>query len=151
MQIISNVALISINETFLIQLISFLIFLFIINRVMIRPLRGVMRDREVYIEKLKLEMIDAKKQLEDTAQHIRVKEGEVIKAAHRIREELENTGSREATDIVAAAKDEVYQLTLKAEKEVSAMIAEAQKSTQAESEVLAVNIMEKILDRRLVG
>jgi F-type H+-transporting ATPase subunit b len=151
MQIVSNVALISINETFLVQLISFLIFLFIINRVMIRPLRGVMREREVYIEKLKLEMIDAEKQLEDTAQNIRAKEGEVIKAAHRIREELENTGSREATDIVAAARDEVNQLTLKAEKEVSAIIAEAQKSIQAESEVLAVNIMEKILDRRLVG
>jgi len=151
MQIVSNVALISINETFLVQLISFLIFLFIINRVMIRPLRGVMREREVYIEKLKLEMVDAEKQLEDTAQHIRVKEGEVIKAAHLIREELENTGSREAADIVVAARDEVNQLTLKAEKEVSAMIAEAQKSIQAESEVLAVNIMEKILDRRLAG
>ena len=53
MQIVSNVALISINETFLVQLISFLIFLFIINRVMIRPLRGVMREREEYVEKLK--------------------------------------------------------------------------------------------------
>lgn len=151
MQIISNVALISINETFLVQLISFLIFLFIINRVMIRPLRGVMRKREAYVEKLKLEMVDAEKELEDTVQHIRVKEAEVIKAAHQIREELENTGNREAADIVVTAKDEVNRFRLKAEKEVSAMIAEAQKSMQAESETLAVNIMEKILDRRLAG
>lgn len=149
MQIVSNVALISINETFLVQLISFLIFLFIINRVMIRPLRGVMRKREAYVEKLKLEMVDAEKELEDTVQHIRVKEVEVIKAAHQIREELENTGNREAADIVVTAKDEVNRFRLKAEKEVSAMIAEAQKSMQAESETLAVNIMEKILDRRL--
>jgi F-type H+-transporting ATPase subunit b len=151
MQIVSNVALISINETFLVQLISFLIFLFIINRVMIRPLRGVMKEREEYVEKLKLEMVDAEKELEDTAQHIRLKEAEVIKAAHQIREELENTGSREAADIVATARDEVNRLTLKAGMEVSAMITEAQKSIQDESEVLSVNIMEKILDRRLVG
>ena len=39
MQIISNIALISINETLVVQLISFLIFLFIINRIMFRPLR----------------------------------------------------------------------------------------------------------------
>ena len=45
MQIITNIALISINETLIVQLLSFLIFLFIINRVMIRPLRGVMSDR----------------------------------------------------------------------------------------------------------
>ena len=151
MQIVSNVALISINETFLVLLLSFLIFLFIINRVMIRPLRGIMREREEYVEKLKLEMVDAEKALEDTAQRIRSNEAEVIKAAHQIREELENTGSRDAADIVAAAKDEVNRLKRKAEKEVSAMIAEAQKSLQDESEVLAVNIMEKILDRRLVG
>ena len=149
MQIVSNVALISINETFLVQLISFLIFLFIINRVMIRPMRGVMREREEYVEKLKREMIDAEKELEDTAQYIRKKEAEVIKAAHQIRDELENTGSREAADIVAAAREEVNRLILKAEKDVSAKVAEAQQSIQAESEVLSVNIMEKILDRRL--
>ena len=34
MQIVSNVALISINETLVVQLISFLIFLFVINRIM---------------------------------------------------------------------------------------------------------------------
>jgi len=45
MQIVSNVALISINETMVVQLISFLIFLFVINRVMFRPLRESMHER----------------------------------------------------------------------------------------------------------
>ena len=34
MEIVSNIALISINETLVVQLVSFLLFVFIINRVM---------------------------------------------------------------------------------------------------------------------
>ena len=45
MQIISNIALISINETLIVQLISFLIFLFVINRIMFRPLRKTVGPR----------------------------------------------------------------------------------------------------------
>ena len=41
MQIVSVEALLSINETLIFQLLSFLIFLFIIKRMMFRPLRGI--------------------------------------------------------------------------------------------------------------
>ncbi|OQY06422.1 MAG: hypothetical protein B6I22_05580 [Desulfobacteraceae bacterium 4572_123] len=64
MQIISNIALISINETLFIQLISFLIFLFIINRIMFRPLRRIIIERENHIEKINLDIIDAEKFME---------------------------------------------------------------------------------------
>ena len=37
MEIVSKIALITINETLVIQLVSFLIFLFVINRMMFRP------------------------------------------------------------------------------------------------------------------
>jgi len=52
MEIISNIALISINETVVVQMLSFLVFMFILNRIMIRPLRSSANDREIYIEKL---------------------------------------------------------------------------------------------------
>ena len=49
MHIVSNIALISINETLIIQLVSFLIFLFLINRIMFRPLSHVMVERENHL------------------------------------------------------------------------------------------------------
>ena len=61
MQIISNIALISINETVIIQVISFLIFLYIINRIMFRPLRNVMADRENHIKMLQQDIVAAEK------------------------------------------------------------------------------------------
>ena len=81
MQIISNVALISINETLIFQIISFLIFLFIINRIMFRPLRKVMTERETYIENIQKDIVDAEKRFENLKSQIQAQEKAVRNAA----------------------------------------------------------------------
>ena len=64
MEIISNTALISINETLIIQVLSFLIFLFIINRLMFRPLHKTIGDRERHFEDISREIDKTKKDVE---------------------------------------------------------------------------------------
>ena len=59
MEIISNIALISINETLIVQVVGFLVFLFVINRIMFRPLQSVMSDREIHIERVKRDIVEA--------------------------------------------------------------------------------------------
>ena len=151
MQIISNVALISINETFLVQIISFLIFLFIINRILIRPLRGILQQRRNLVADIHQEMTDAQKDLEDSVRQIQHKEAAMLKAANDLRAKLEADGNREAQGIVAAARTEVETQRQKAEAEISALITDARKDVLAEAETVAAYIMEKILDRRLVS
>ena len=80
MQIVSNIALISINETMVVQLISFLIFLFVINRVMFRPLRNTMQEREHDIEGIRVDIRDAEKKLEKTLQQVQDENAAVRKA-----------------------------------------------------------------------
>ena len=63
MEIINTIALISINETLIVQLLSFLVFLFLINRVMIRPLRSVIDEREDFVTRVRKEIEDAIKNI----------------------------------------------------------------------------------------
>lgn len=149
MQIVSNIALISINETFLVQLISFLIFLFIFNRIMIRPLRDVTQQRQDLVEDIQQEMTDAEVDLAESIRLIRDKEAGVLSTANEFRARLEEDGSRQAKEIVAAARSEVENQRQEAENEISALISEARKSLQAESETVAAQIIERVLDRRL--
>ena len=149
MQIVSNIALISINETMVVQLVSFLIFLYIINRVMFRPLRESMAERERYIENLHMEIRDSQKEFEFIAQQTRDENTAVRKAGLQVTAELEQLGSQEAGEILAAARQEIVQLSEKARQEIDTQIAEARKTVLGEAEKLAVDIMEKVLDRRL--
>jgi F-type H+-transporting ATPase subunit b len=150
MQIISNVALISINETLLFQLISFLIFLFIINRVMFRPLRETMREREDYINKVNQDIQDAKEELESVIEQTKMEEDVVRQAAFKVSETLEKSGNEEAGDIMSTARTEIAVLSEQSKTAVDIQLTEARKSIEKEAETLALNVMEKVLERKVM-
>ena len=147
MQIISNVALISINETLIIQVISFLIFLFIINRIMFRPLRKVMNERETHVENVQKDIVKAENQFEDLAAQIEEQENAVRNEAFKQREQLEAAGSQQAAEIIASTREEISALRAEAQKEVDSQISAARKHVQKESEDLAKHIIEAVLYR----
>ena len=151
MQIVSNIALISINETMVVQLISFLIFLFVINRVMFRPLRNTMQEREHYIEGIRVDIRDAEKRLEKTIQQVQDENAAVREAGLQMTAELEQQGNEEAGKIITGARQEISQLGNKARQEIDVKIADARKSIVAEADKLSLNVMEKVLGRRLVS
>ena len=107
MQIISKIALLTINETLIVQMLSFLIFLFVINRVMFQPLRRTMADREDYLKKIDTEIVDAEDELERMAQRIESHESAVKLEAFEQKDKLEESGNQEAADIIASAKEEI--------------------------------------------
>jgi len=151
MQIISNIALISINETLLVQLLSFLIFLFIINRIMFRPLQNVRSERANYMDQIKIDTQNAAKELETLTGQLKAKESSVRNQAKSLKQEVEESGRMQADEIMASAREQIETLKETAQGEVEAQISEARKHLQKESETLAVNIMEKLLERRLAS
>ena len=151
MEIISTTALISINGTLIAQLVSFLIFLFIVNRIMIRPLQESIAERSDHIEQIKQDIIDAEDDVERFAAEVEERKLAVRTEAFEIASTLEESGSKKADEIFASAKEEIEALRAKAEAEVDAKLAEARKHIQTEAETIAVSVMEKMLDRRLAS
>jgi len=150
MHIISNIALITINETLFVQLISFLIFLFIINRIMFRPLQNTMIERESYIGQMNRDIADATQELQSLTNKLQTKERETRSQAFELQGEIEKSGKNEADTIFASVQEEIKDRRQQAEKEVDTLLSDARKNIKKESESLVVNIMECLLDRRLV-
>lgn len=149
MEIISNIALISINETLVVQLLSFLVFMFILNRIMIRPLRGSAQDRDDYIEQLSTDITTAQEDMQAIATQIESQETEARQVAHAIQKDIIAQGNQEAQDILAAAKKDVVSLRQKTKAEIDATVADFRQSLEIEAERIAVDFMEKALNRRL--
>jgi len=149
MQIISNIALISINETFIVQIISFLIFLYIMNRIMFQPLRNIMTDRENHIKSIQQDIVTADNKLDALTDQIRAQESAVKSEAFSQKALLEQAGGRRADEIFGATRKEIEAARAKAQKEVDAQIFEAKKHIKEESETLALSVMEKVLNRRV--
>jgi len=149
MQIVSNIALISINETLIVQVISFLIFLFVINRIMFQPLLKTRGDRDQYLNQIAQDIVQAKEDVEQYTLELEERRNTVRSEAFEINKELGAAGNREATDIVDAAVKEVSTIREDTTQKLEAQIAEVRKQVQKESEPLAIQIMEKILDRSI--
>jgi F-type H+-transporting ATPase subunit b len=148
MQIISNIALITINETLIVQLVSFLLFLFIINRIMFRPLRRVMSERSGYIDNLQQEIAEQRIEVQKIGEKIHKREHKLIREAHTMRSAHEDAGNKEAEAIIAATRRETAALKEKTTREVNQQLEAARRQLKNESEALVSNIMEKILDRK---
>ena len=148
MQIISNIALVSINETVIVQLISFLIFLYIINRVMFRPLRDTMLKRDQHVNRIQEDIIHQENQLRTLKNKISKRESSVRSEALKMKKKLEDSGNQEAAAILSTTRQEIAVLRKKSAQDVENKVSEARKSLEQESEGLVSDVMEKVLDRR---
>ncbi len=149
MEVISNIALISINETSIIQLLSFLIFMFIINKIMFKPLLKAMAERKNYIKKVKEDIIDSKKEIKSLFVTLEKREADVRKEAFSINEELQEESNRKAVELVEKTTHEIEEMRKKSMQEIAAKMNETKKYLKDESEALAFLIMNKALDRKL--
>lgn len=148
MTIIETTALITINETLVVVVISFLVFLFIINRILFRPLNRAMEERQTHLEGMKHEIGQMKQEVCDIMAQLNERETRVKHHARRLNDEALQVGQAEAAAIIAHARLEMAELRKKAEHRVAADLAEARQALQVESNVVAMAIMEKIMGRR---
>ncbi|MBW1984056.1 MAG: ATP synthase F0 subunit B [Deltaproteobacteria bacterium] len=151
-EIITNPSgLITVNETLFVQIFSFLIFLFIINRVMFRPLRNTMAKRDRYLEDIKKDIDNADTELQNVTNLIKKGELAIKKESQEMRKKLEDSGKQTAAGQIEASREEIAKLKETAENQIKDQIEDARKQIKNEFELLSVTIMEKILNRRLAS
>jgi len=149
MEIVSQTELVSINATMLVQVISFLIFLFIITRIMFRPLRRIMEDRSAHIKQLHHEMELQGKKLGEMSATLAKEEKSLKAEAFLEAEQREAAAKQEAKALLRQARDDIRTQQRNASEGIRGRITAAREQLANETEPLVLMIMEKILGRRL--
>lgn len=149
MEIIATNALISINETFIVQLVSFLIFLYVINRIMFRPLLSTIEQRDDYVERVKEEILSGKDNLDELIGDLNNQRTQVIKEAEAVVHAIEADGDQRASELIEEARQQISVLRNETEAQVQDQVQQARKALAGEVDAITVAIMEKMLHRRL--
>ena len=149
MQIESTMALISINATLVVQLVSFLIFLFIINRIMLKPLEGVQAARAERMEEMRQEMIRAENEVERMLAVLAEEEDKAKEEAFKRQQEMDEDARRQVNRIFEEVKAEIDTLKRQTRQKVDAQIEDIKHHLPEEAQKMAQVIMEKVLERRL--
>ncbi len=147
MEIIKTTALITINETLWVQMVCFLLFLFVINRVMFRPVRRRMADREAHFDGLKSEANQLNEEMKRLAALVASEEEAAKASASRMRADILASGQQEAVAILRRAREDIGQMREAAESRLAETMAEARKTIGAEARDLSATIIASILER----
>ena len=148
MKIVETIALITINETLIVQLVSFLLFLFVLNRIMIRPLRRVMGEREALLGRISDDINGAEQAFLDMGRQIESQENETRKAAIKLREEIEASGKQTAAEVMASAREQISMLKAKAREETKAQLEAARQEIEKEAPMISDYMIGSLLGRR---
>ncbi|MBW2144633.1 MAG: ATP synthase F0 subunit B [Deltaproteobacteria bacterium] len=141
--------LITINETLVVQLIHFLILLFIMNRLMLQPLLKLISEREEFSRKTKSEIKDIEVKIGQLKEDFVSKENAARQDAARERSEITDVGKTEAEGFLDTSRNEVATVRNKADKEVEDEVSKTQPLVEGQAASLVEGIIEKIIVRRV--
>ena len=141
--------MISINATLVVQVIHFLVLLFIMNRLMLQPLLKLVQEREEFTNRTKSEIQDLEVKIVQLKEEFISKEKGARKEAAHERSEITNVGMNEAEGYLNRSREEVSAIRQEAEKDVEAEVNKTQPLLEGEASGLVEGIMEKIVGRRV--
>ncbi len=148
MQVVENVALISINATLLVQLISFLVFMMLFNRILVQPIRKVMTERERYLVQVREDIKEINDNYDALSQQIIGQESEARRSAFEFRDEINATGQRAIGELMDRTRVEIDELRHSAQQETDAQIAQAREKLASEAQGVADRMIATLLGRK---
>jgi F-type H+-transporting ATPase subunit b len=141
--------MVDINYTFLVQLVNFLILIFILNTLLLKPVLRHLKERDGKIQGAHDE---ARENAERAEQMLATFESELAEArikANQVFSSLEQEGIADQRAKVAAAKAEAQKILEKAQGELAGEASKAREVLQAEMAKLPGIIATKLLGRSI--
>ncbi|MCK9273949.1 MAG: ATP synthase F0 subunit B [Syntrophales bacterium] len=141
--------MIDLNSTLLIQIINFIILIFILNAILYKPIMKVLETRKKRVDDSKTTVdsyddLIARKMAdyEETLRRVRAE-------ALERREEIKNEGAEEGKRILAGARDEITKMIQDFKDKVSAEKEHARRTLKDQTHAIALEISEKVLGRKV--
>ncbi len=141
--------MISVNATLILQMVHFLLMMFIMNRLMLRPIMRQIGDREKHIEQARQDAADMALEADHLVERRLSMEREARARAGQERVALKEEAEVRAKQIFAKTADEVAAIRARMDRDIEAQVKEAAAVLDREVAAIADDIVGKISGRRV--
>ena len=143
--------MISINATLFIQIIHFLILVFILNRLLFRPIMRIISERANHMENEKKQLNNIEEETKELVKKCMSIERETRKKAGEENSRFRREANETAEKIFSDTKEEISAIRDKADREIDKKIQDAQQAMKDEAAFLAGELIEKVIGRRFAN
>ena len=141
--------MIALDWTLFVQIINFLVLVYLLNMVLFKPIRRVLLERQARLTAYEDEIAG----LGDNQQGILGEVDQQLATARReglgLREKLRQEGSQEESSLLEQVKKEVDAEWTKVEAKIKKDMAKAREALRAQAQDFATALSAKILGRKL--
>jgi len=141
--------MIALDWTLFVQIINFLVLVYLLNMVLFKPIRRVLLERQARLTAYEDEIAG----LGDNQQGILGEVDQQLATARReglgLREKLRQEGSQEESSLLEQVKKEVDAEWTKVEAKIKQDMAKAREALRAQAQDFATALSAKILGRKL--
>lgn len=141
--------MVNIDSTLIIQMINFLVLLWILNRFILKPVLDIMDERRGRIQKDEGEAQSLKDQASEKWEAYQRQLQEAKIEANLEKERIKGEGIEAERKLLEEIRAETAQVVEEARERISEETSRARELLRAQAEVLAEEIGEKILGRSL--
>ena len=137
------------NGTFLVELVAFLIMLFLLGRYVVPPINRAMTNRQEAIRKEFTELEEAKSEANEAKEEFTSQIADARHEAARIREEAREQGAAIISELREQAQTEANRIVEHAHAQIQAERQQALTSLRAEVGTLATTLAGRIVGESL--
>jgi F-type H+-transporting ATPase subunit b len=141
--------MISINATLVLQVIHFLVLVFVLNRLMLQPLLRLIDERTQYIVNTKTEIENLEEETARLRDEFVAKETDARIEATQERAQLRSMGISETEEVLNTSRKEVASIRAEADQKAEKEFRKTQPFLDGQAAVLAEEIVEKVIGRRI--
>lgn len=141
--------MISLDWTLILQFLNFLVLLFVLNKLLYRPLLGILKQRRETIDGSHNKAKSLQGEIDEKMARYQAQLSDAKAAASQERSQLKQTAVVEETAILGEAQQKAAARLQVIKAQVSAEATEAGKTLKAEAKDLAGQIATKVLGREL--
>lgn len=141
--------MIEVNFTLIIQMINFFLLIFILNKILYKPILKILEEREQRIEG---QQQQAKKTIEDgqvilTDYNKKLYDAKID--AMNTKNAARNEASEQANGIIEDSRKKAEEIIARMQQEMASEMAQAKKELDPELSVMAATIAQQILGRKV--
>ena len=141
--------MVSINATLFFQVIQLLVLIFVLNRILFRPILKLTTERDSFLEKSKLDMRNMELEVERLKELFLSKEADTRKKASRRGLDLKNAAMTEVEDLMEESSRSAASIRKDAEEIAQKQIQTTRPLLKGEAGTLADDIVSRVIGRRL--
>ena len=135
--------------TLFIQMINFLILLFVLNLILFRPIRNILKERNQIMQTFNSDITSLTDEAQDSMERFEQKILEAKKEGMSRVQDMKGEGEEAEADLIAATNEEVQAKIQEARQKVASDIQEARNQLQAQVQAFSVAVTEKVLGRSI--